>query len=158
MRISDWSSDVCSSDLQACTRRAVLNLLNARHRDDPRPLDPDCPCPTCADYSRAYLHHLFKAKEMLAPILLSRHNLHHYQQLMAGLRDAIAAGRLDVYVAVFDGPEATGALAAPRTSARSFLALRRIEGGSLRRCVGAVLGRPRAIDRQHNKDNQGENE
>ncbi|HEY9536929.1 MAG TPA: tRNA guanosine(34) transglycosylase Tgt [Kiloniellaceae bacterium] len=97
---------------QAFTRRAVLNLLNARHRDDPRPLDPDCPCPTCADYSRAYLHHLFKAKEMLGPILLSRHNLHHYQQLMAGLRDAIAAGRLEDFVADFERQEATGDLAA----------------------------------------------
>src|SRR3546814_15490061 len=77
MRISDWSSDVCSSDLSTVPTRM---LLNARHHDDPRPLDPDCPCPTCADYSRAYLHHLFKAKEMLGPLLLSRHNLHHYQR------------------------------------------------------------------------------
>src|SRR3546814_10982367 len=102
MRISDWSSDVCSSDLSTVPTRM---LLNARHHDDPRPLDPDCPCPTCADYSRAYLHHLFKAKEMLGPILLSRHNLHHYQQLMAGLRDAIAAGRLEDFVADFRSEE-----------------------------------------------------
>ncbi|MGD1877429.1 MAG: tRNA guanosine(34) transglycosylase Tgt [Kiloniellaceae bacterium] len=93
---------------QAFTRRATLNLLNARHRDDPRPLDPDCPCPTCADYSRAYLHHLFKAKEMLGPILLTRHNLHHYQQIMAGLRDAIEAGRLEDFVAAFERQEAEG--------------------------------------------------
>lgn len=87
---------------QAFTRRATLNIFNARHRDDPRPLDPDCPCPTCADYSRAYLHHLFKAKEMLGPILLTRHNLHYYQQLMAGLREAVAAGRLEDFIAAFE--------------------------------------------------------
>jgi queuine tRNA-ribosyltransferase len=97
---------------QAFTRRAVLNIFNARHRDDPRPLDPHCPCPTCADYSRAYLHHLFKAKEMLGPILLSRHNLHHYQQLMADLREAIAAGRLEEFIADFEQQEAAGDIAA----------------------------------------------
>ncbi|MGF1592191.1 MAG: tRNA guanosine(34) transglycosylase Tgt [Kiloniellaceae bacterium] len=93
---------------QAFTRRAVLNMMNARHRDDPRPLDPDCPCPTCADYSRAYLHHLFKAKEMLGPILLTRHNLYRYQQIMAGLREAIEAGRLEDFVADFERQEAEG--------------------------------------------------
>ena len=93
---------------QAFTRRAVLNMMNARHRDDPRPLDADCPCPTCADYSRAYLHHLFKAKEMLGPILLTRHNLHYYQQIMAGLRAAIEAGGLEDFVAEFERQEAEG--------------------------------------------------
>ncbi len=93
---------------QAFTRRAVLNLMNARHRDDPRPLDADCPCPSCRDYSRAYLHHLFKAKEMLGPILLTRHNLHYYQQLMAGLRGAIAAGRLEDYIADFEREQGEG--------------------------------------------------
>jgi queuine tRNA-ribosyltransferase len=97
---------------QAFTGRAVLNLMNARHRDDPRPLDPDCPCPSCADYSRAYLHHLFKAKEMLGPILLSRHNLHYYQQLLAGLRGAIAAGRLEDFIADFERQQAEGDIAA----------------------------------------------
>jgi len=93
---------------QAFTRRATLNLMNARHRDDPRPLDPDCPCPSCADYSRAYLHHLFKAKEMLGPILLTRHNLHYYQQIMAGLRAAIEGGRLEDFVADFERQSAEG--------------------------------------------------
>jgi queuine tRNA-ribosyltransferase len=97
---------------QAFTRRAVLNLMNARHRDDPRPLDPGCPCPSCADYSRAYLHHLFKAKEMLGPILLSRHNLHYYQQLMAGLREAIANARLEDFSADFERQAAAGDIAA----------------------------------------------
>ncbi|WP_340118460.1 tRNA guanosine(34) transglycosylase Tgt [Pelagibius sp. 7325] len=96
---------------QAFTRRAVLNLMNARHRDDPRPLDPDCPCPTCADYSRAYMHHLFKAKEMLGPILLTRHNLHYYQQIMAGLRAAIEGGRLEDFVADFERQQAEGDIA-----------------------------------------------
>lgn len=93
---------------QAFTRRAVLNIFNARHRDDPRPLDPDCPCPSCTDYSRAYLHHLFKAKEMLGPILLTRHNLHYYQQIMAGLREAIEGGRLEDFVADFEREQAEG--------------------------------------------------
>ena len=79
---------------QAFTRRATLNLRNARHKEDPRPLDPDCACPACRDYSRAYLHHLFRAEEMLGPILLTLHNLHTYHSLMAGLRQAIEAGTL----------------------------------------------------------------
>ncbi len=74
---------------QAFTRRGPVNLLNARHRADPRPLDAACACPTCRDYSRAYLHHLFKAREILGAMLLTRHNLRYYQELMAGLRQAI---------------------------------------------------------------------
>jgi len=95
---------------QAFTRRAVLNLRNARHQDDPRPLDPDCPCPACRDYSRAYLHHLFKAGEMLGPILLTLHNLVIYQELMAGLRAAIEAGTLEVFIAAFEEQQAEGDL------------------------------------------------
>ena len=79
---------------QAWTRRGALNVSNARHADDPRPLDPDCACPTCALHSRAYLHHLVKAGEILAAILLTSHNLTYYQSLMADLRSAIAAGTL----------------------------------------------------------------
>jgi len=96
---------------QVFTRRGTLNIFNARHRDDPRPLDPNCPCPTCADYSRAYLHHLFKAKEMLGPILLTRHNLHYYQQVMAGLRQAIENGGLEDFVADFEQQQAEGDIA-----------------------------------------------
>ena len=84
----------------------TLNLRNARHADDPTPVDPDCGCPTCADYARAYLHHLFRAGEMLGPILLSRHNLFFYQRLMAELRAAIAAGRLATFVEGFTGLDA----------------------------------------------------
>ena len=72
-------------------------MRNARHAEDPSPVDPACACPTCADYGRAYLHHLFRAGEMLGPILLSQHNLFFYQRLMADLRSAIAAGRLDAF-------------------------------------------------------------
>ena len=96
---------------QAFTRRGSVNIRNARHQDDPRPLDPDCPCPTCANYSRAYLHHLFKAKEMLGPILLTRHNLCYYQELMAGLRQAIEDQRLEDFVADFARQQAEGDIA-----------------------------------------------
>ena len=80
---------------QAFTRRGAVNLLNARHADDPRPLDAECACPTCRGYGRAYLHHLFKAKEILGAMLLTWHNLHYYQDLMADLRRAIVAEELD---------------------------------------------------------------
>ncbi len=93
---------------QAFTHRGTLNIRNARHADDPRPLDPDCPCPTCRDFSRAYLHHLFKADEMLGPILLTRHNLHYYQGLMAGLRNAIAAQSLAAFTEAFNTQQAAG--------------------------------------------------
>ena len=95
---------------QAFTRRATLNLRNARHQDDPRPVDPDCACPACAHHSRAYLNHLFRAGEMLGPILLSLHNLHYYQELMAGLRQAIEAGTLGDFAAGFAETRAEGDL------------------------------------------------
>jgi queuine tRNA-ribosyltransferase len=80
---------------RAYTSRGMLNLRNARHADDPRALDPDCACPACARHSRAYLHHLFKAEEMLGPMLLTWHNIHYYQGLMRRLRGAILAGRFN---------------------------------------------------------------
>ena len=95
---------------QAFTRRGTLNLRNARHLEDTRPIDPDCPCPTCRNHSRAYVHHLFRADEMLGPILLTRHNLHYYQALMAGLRTAIEAGTLADVIAAFDADQAAGDL------------------------------------------------
>jgi len=82
---------------QAFTRRGSVNIKNARHADDPRPLDEDCSCPACTKYSRAYLHHLFKAEEVLGLMLLSRHNITYYQDLTRGARDAIAKGQFDVY-------------------------------------------------------------
>jgi queuine tRNA-ribosyltransferase len=84
---------------QAFTRRGPVNLRNARHTDDPRPLEEDCRCPACRDYSRAYLHHLVKSDEILASMLLTWHNLTHYQELMAGLRQAIGEKRVAAHAA-----------------------------------------------------------
>jgi queuine tRNA-ribosyltransferase len=93
---------------QAWTRRGQVNIKNARHQDDPRPLDEACTCPACTGYSRAYLHHVFRAQEMISGMLLTWHNLHYYQELMQGLRDAIAAGTLDSFVAEFHATRAQG--------------------------------------------------
>ncbi|MDB5361824.1 MAG: tRNA guanosine(34) transglycosylase Tgt [Rhodospirillales bacterium] len=93
---------------QGFTRRGKVNLRNARHQDDPRPLDADCRCPACRDYSRAYLHHLFRSEEMLGPILLTWHNLTYYQDLMAGLRQAIEAKSLDDFAAAFHEAQGLG--------------------------------------------------
>ena len=93
---------------QAFTPRGAVNLRNARHQDDPRPLQEDCPCTVCRDHSRAYLHHLFRADEMLGPILLTEHNLTYYQSLMAGLRAAIQEGQLEAYAAAFEAGQAEG--------------------------------------------------
>ena len=84
---------------QAFTRRGRVNLRNARHAEDPRPLDEESPCAAASLYSRAYLHHLFRAGEMLGQILLTMANLQYYQSLMAGAREAIAAGRYGDYMA-----------------------------------------------------------
>ena len=93
---------------QAFTRAGTLNLRNARHAEDTRPLDGACACPACRDYSRAYLHHLVKAKEILGAMLLTWHNLQYYQDLMAGLREAIGKGRLTEFVAGFNDVRGTG--------------------------------------------------
>ena len=77
----------------AWTSGGRVNLRNARHREDPRPLDEACDCPASRDYSRAYLHHLIRADEPLGGMLLTWHNLAYYQQHMAGMRDAISEGR-----------------------------------------------------------------
>ncbi len=84
---------------QAFTRFGQINLRNARHADDPRPLDPESTCPAANGYSRAYLHHLTKANEILGMMLLTWVNLAYYQDLMARLRAAIAAGTLDDTIA-----------------------------------------------------------
>jgi queuine tRNA-ribosyltransferase len=93
---------------QGWTRRGQVNLRNARHTDDPRPLDADCTCPTCRQYSRAYLHHVLKAQEIIASMLLTWHNLHYYQELMQGLRDAISGRRLAAFVSAFHAQRAEG--------------------------------------------------
>ena len=84
---------------RAFTTGGILNLRNARFADDAGALDPACDCPACVRHSRAYLHHLFKAAEMLGPMLLTWHNLRYYQRLMRDLRAAIIAGRLDIVAA-----------------------------------------------------------
>jgi queuine tRNA-ribosyltransferase len=84
---------------QAFTWGGKINLRNARHADDPAPLDPDSTCPAARDYSRAYLHHLVKSEEYLGAMLLSWSNIAFYQQLMAAMRTAIAAGRFAAWAA-----------------------------------------------------------
>jgi len=86
---------------QAFTAQGPLNLRNARHRDDPRPLDETCTCPACRDFSRAYINHLVKANEILGAVLLTWHNLHYYQTLMAGMREAIAEQKFDKFAKSF---------------------------------------------------------
>jgi queuine tRNA-ribosyltransferase len=97
---------------QAWTRRGHVNIKNARHQDDPRPLDENCTCPACRGYSRAYLHHVFRAQEMISGMLLTWHNLHYFQELMAGMRAAIAEGRFADFVRDFEGMRAQGDIAA----------------------------------------------
>jgi queuine tRNA-ribosyltransferase len=82
---------------QAFTRAGPLNLRNARHAEDTGPLDPGCPCPVCATWSRAYLHHLVRAGEILGAMLMTEHNIWFYETLMADLRAAIAAGTLTAF-------------------------------------------------------------
>ena len=85
-------------------RFGVINLKNARHRDDSRPIDEESPNPNCRRFSRAYLHHLIRSEEMLGAMVLSQINLSYYQELVAGARGAIAAGTMSEYAsAVRDG-------------------------------------------------------
>ncbi len=93
---------------QAWTRRGQVNIKNARHADDPRPLDEHCTCPACRNYSRAYLHHVFRAGEMISGMLLTWHNLHYYQEIMSGMRAAIAEGTFDAWEADFHAVRAQG--------------------------------------------------
>lgn len=93
---------------EAWTRRGSVNLRNARHKDDPRPLDENCTCPCCKSYSRAYLYHLTKTKEILGLMLLTWHNLHYYQELMAGMRKAIEDATFDKFVIDFHAQREQG--------------------------------------------------
>ena len=86
---------------QAFTKYGAINVRNARHREDPRPLEEGCDCPLCSHYSRAYIHHLHKCNEILGVMLLSWHNIRYYERLMQGLREAIKSDTLDAYVAEF---------------------------------------------------------
>ena len=83
---------------QAFTRRGTVNLKNARHQDDPRPLDDQCACNACQRYSRAYLSHLIRSGEILGAMLLTEHNLQYYQDLMSGLRNAIEQQKLSNFI------------------------------------------------------------
>jgi queuine tRNA-ribosyltransferase len=93
---------------QAFTRRGELNLRNARHRDDHRPIDEHCACPACRHHSRAYLHHLIRVEEILGAMLLTWHNLQYYQDIMRGLRGAIESGSLDSWAAAFEEEQGRG--------------------------------------------------
>lgn len=93
---------------QAFTRFGTINIRNARHREDPRPLEEGCDCPLCTHYSRAYIHHLQKANEILAVMLLTWHNVRYYQRLMFGLRNAIEENTLDNFVQHFYSDQKLG--------------------------------------------------
>ncbi len=93
---------------QVFTRHGVLNIKNARHADDPRPLDEECGCPACRNYSRAYLHHVFRSQEIISSMLLTWHNLHYFQDIMAGMRGAIAKGQFGAWEADFHAGRAQG--------------------------------------------------
>jgi queuine tRNA-ribosyltransferase len=97
---------------QAFTRGGTVNLRNARHLDDPRPLDAACACTACRRHSRAYLHHLARAGEMLGALLLTEHNLRYYAGLMAGMRGAVAERRFNAFAAEVLEAEARGDIAA----------------------------------------------
>jgi queuine tRNA-ribosyltransferase len=86
---------------QAFTSAGPINLKNARFNEDQGPLDPTCGCPVCATWSRAYLHHLIRSGEILGAMLMTEHNIHFYQQLMQGLRDAIAEKRFAAFASEF---------------------------------------------------------
>jgi queuine tRNA-ribosyltransferase len=86
---------------QAFTRFGPVNIRNAKHAEDQRPLDPTCDCPVCMDWSRAYLHHLVRSGEILGAMMMTQHNLHYYQALMSGMRSAIGAGQFASFCAEF---------------------------------------------------------
>ena len=93
---------------QGFTRRGTINIKNARHAEDNRPIDEACGCPACTHYSRGYLHHLFKADEVQGLMLLTWHNLHYYQDLMAAMREAIEEGRFAAFQTDFAKWQAMG--------------------------------------------------
>ncbi|AML53143.1 tRNA guanosine(34) transglycosylase Tgt [Falsihalocynthiibacter arcticus] len=93
---------------QLFTRNGVINIKNARHADDPRPLDEACTCPACSNYSRAYLHHVFRSQEMISGMLLTWHNLHYFQELMSDMRAAIAVGAFEAFQKKFHEDRAAG--------------------------------------------------
>jgi queuine tRNA-ribosyltransferase len=97
----------------------VVKIRNAKHKDDVSPLDAECDCYTCRNYSRAYLHHLDRCNEILGARLNTIHNLRYYQRLMAGLRQAIEEGKLERFVSEFY--QRTGKAVPPLTSDNSSM-------------------------------------
>lgn len=93
---------------QAFTKYGTVNIRNARHREDPRPLEEGCDCPLCTNYTRAYIHHLQKCNEVLAVMLLTWHNIRYYQRLMQGLRNALETDSLEDFAAQFYADQAKG--------------------------------------------------
>ena len=94
----------------------MVRIRNRRYRDDERPIDPACDCPTCRHYSRAYLHHLDRCGEILGSRLNTVHNLHFYQRMMADMRDAIADRRFDAWRRAFVERRAAGDRAIQKSS------------------------------------------
>ncbi|WP_397594179.1 tRNA guanosine(34) transglycosylase Tgt [Sphingorhabdus sp.] len=86
---------------QAFTWNGPVNIRNAKHAEDQGPIDERCDCPVCSTWSRAYLHHLVRSGEILGAMLMTQHNLHFYQSLMAGMRSAISQGRFAAFAADF---------------------------------------------------------
>ena len=93
---------------QVFTRNGVVNIKNARHQDDPRPLDEACNCPACSNYSRGYLHHVFRSHEIISSMLLTWHNLHYFQELMQSMRDAIEVDQFTGFQTRFHADRAQG--------------------------------------------------
>ena len=96
---------------QVFTRNGVVNIKNARHQNDPRPLDSYCRCPACSNYSRAYLHHVFRSQEIISSMLLTWHNLHYFQELMEDIRQAIAVDKFSEFVSEFFAQRVIGDIA-----------------------------------------------
>ena len=93
---------------QVFTRHGAINIKNARHQDDPRPLDEFCGCPACKNYSRAYLHHVFRSQEIISSMLLTWHNLQYYQDLMRCIRGSIADNKFSDFVSTFHSQRENG--------------------------------------------------
>lgn len=93
---------------KAFTRRGDVNIRNARHANDPRPIDSHCTCPACNKFSRAYIHHLVKSKEILGSMLMTWHNIHYYQDLMRSLRKNISKGTLNTFIQHFHNERSFG--------------------------------------------------
>ena len=100
--------DIVGAVAQAFTEYGPINIRNARHREDPRPLEANCDCPLCRNYSRAYIHHLQKCNEILAVMLLSWHNIRYYERLMQGIRKALAEDNFEEFTKEFYRKQSLG--------------------------------------------------